>query len=38
MIQTLGAEEMYYGLIFPNAKQYQTINNKLTAYFLLEQS
>ena len=31
-IGILVAEEMYYGLIFPLAKQYKTVRDELTIY------
>ena len=34
-IQTLGAEEKYYGLTFSITKQYKTIDNKLATKHLL---
>ena len=34
-IQTLVAEEMFYSLAFPRAKQYKTIHNELTTTYLL---
>ena len=38
MIRTLLAVEIYYGLIFPRAKEYKTILDELTIYLLSEQT
>ena len=37
-IRTLVAEEIYYGLIFPQAKKCRTLHNELTTYLLSAQT
>ena len=37
-IQSLVAEEIYYGLIFPHSKQCKTIHDELKTYLLPEQT
>ena len=36
-MRTFVADEMYYGLRFPRAKQYKAIHDELTTYLLPEQ-